>query len=78
MIPALKYLRFPVYRVSQLKGTTLIEAVACCVPDFSYQYHAFLIIDGREIKKKYCKSPAGSKRVCRKMLQDACLARGVV
>ena len=75
MIPALKYPRFPVYRTSRLEGTTFIETAACYVPDFSYQYHAFLIIDGREVKKKYRKSLAGAKRVCRKMLQDACLAR---
>ena len=51
MIPALKYPRFPVYRTSRLEGTTFIETAACYVPDFSYQYHAFLIIDGREVKK---------------------------
>ena len=75
MITALKYPRFPVYRTSRLEGATFIEAATCYVPDFSYQYHAFLIIDGREVKKKYRKSLAGAKRVCRKMLQDACLAR---
>lgn len=39
MIPALKYPRFPVYRISRLEGAAFIEAVACYVPDFSYQYH---------------------------------------
>ena len=78
MVPALKYLRFPVYRISRLEETTFIETVVCYVPDFSYQYHAFLIIGGREVKKKHCKSLTGARRVCKKMLQDACLARGVV
>lgn len=65
-----------IHRKSILTDQFLFEGVVCYVSYFSYPYHVFLIENGIEIKKKYCKSLTGARRVCKKILQDACRARG--
>ena len=66
MIQPLNYRRECLYRTSALTGTTFIEGVICYVPDFSFKYHVFLIENGVIVKKKYCKTENGARRVCKK------------
>ena len=63
MIQPLNYRRECLYRTSALTGTTFIEGVICYVPDFSSKYHVFLIENGIERKKGYCKAYSAAEHI---------------
>ena len=70
MIQPLSYRRDCLYRTSALTGTTFIEGVICYAPDFSFKYHVFLIKNGIERKKGYCKAYAAAERILARFLQE--------
>lgn len=76
MIKPLIYPRRYVYRTSRLAGQTLIEGVICYVPDFTYKYHVFLIENGIERKKGYCKSYSVAERMLERFFKRGALKEG--
>ena len=69
MIQPLSYWRECLYRTSALTGTTFIEGVICYAPDFSFKYHVFLIENGIEQKKGYCKAYSAAERILQRFLK---------
>lgn len=69
MINPLSYLRRCVYRTSSLAGQTFIEGVICYALDFTYKYHVFLIENGIERKKGYCKAYSVAERILERFLK---------
>ena len=70
MARPLYYRRYFIERSSVLIETTFIETVIYFAPSLSYQYHVFFIKNGMIVKKKYCKTENGSRRVCKKFLKE--------
>lgn len=70
MIQPLSYRRECLYRASTLTGTTFIEGVICYTPDFSFKYHVFLIENGTECKKGYCKAYSAAERILQRFLKE--------
>ena len=70
MARPLYYQRYFVDRSSVLTESAFIETVIYFAPSLSYQYHVFFIKNGMIVKKKYCKTENGSKRVCKKNLKE--------
>ena len=71
MIQPLSYLRDCLYRTSALTGTTFIEGVIYYAPDFSFKYHVFLIENGIERKKGYCKAYSAAERVLQRFFKES-------
>ena len=69
MIQPLSYRRECLYRTSTLTGTTFIEGVIYYAPDFSFKYHVFLIENGIEQKKGYCKACSAAERILQRFLK---------
>ena len=69
MIQPLSYRRECFYRTSALTGTTFIEGVICYAPDFSFKYHVFLIENGTERKKGYCKAYSAAEHLLQRFLK---------
>ena len=69
MIQPLSYRRDCLYRTSALTGTTFIKGVIYYAPDFSFKYHVFLIENGIEQKKGYCKAYSAAERILQRFLK---------
>ena len=69
MIQPLSYRRDCLYRTSSLTGTTFIEVVIFYAPDVSFKYHVFLIENGIECKKGYCKAYSAAERIFQRFLK---------
>lgn len=71
MIQPLSYRRDGLYRTSALTGTTFIEGVIYYAPDFSFKYHVFLIENGIERKKGYCKAYSAAERILQRFFKES-------
>nr|DAJ85617.1 MAG TPA: hypothetical protein [Caudoviricetes sp.] len=71
MIQPLSYRRDCLYRTSALTGTTFIEEVIYYAPDFSFKYHVFLIENGTERKKGYCKAYSAAERILQRFFKES-------
>ena len=71
MIQPLNYRRESLYRTSALTGTTFTEGVIYYAPDFSFKYHVFLIENGIERKKGYCKAYSAAECILQKFLKES-------
>lgn len=70
MIQPLSYRRQCIYRTGFLIGETFTEGVICYAPDFSFKYHVFLIENGIERKKGYCKAYSAAKRILQSFFKE--------
>lgn len=70
MARSLYYQRYFIDRSGVLTKSVFIETVIHFAPSLSYQYHVFFIKNGMIVKKKYCKTENGSRRVCKKFLKE--------
>lgn len=70
MIQPLSYPRRYIYRTSSLSGAAFFEGVILHTPSLSYKYHVFLVKDGIERKKYYCKTRSAANRILEKCLKE--------